>query len=46
VKPKVVRPLFFYKPEQLDKQLDLATKAYLQNKAEHNEAENTVALQR
>lgn len=37
-------PIAFYKPEQLDKQLDLATKAYLQGEAEYNEAENTVAL--
>ena len=37
-------PIAFYKPEQLDKQLGMATKAYLQGEAEYDEAENTVAL--
>ncbi len=37
-------PIAFYKPEQLDKQLDLATKVYLSGEAEYNEANNTVAL--
>lgn len=37
-------PIAFYKPEQLDKQLDVATKVYLSGEAEYNEANNTVAL--
>ncbi|MEJ7683935.1 MAG: DUF547 domain-containing protein [Segetibacter sp.] len=37
-------PIAFYKPEQIDRQLDMATKAYLHGEAEYNEAENTVAL--
>lgn len=37
-------PIAFYKPEQIDRQLDMATKAYLQREAEYNEAESTVAL--
>lgn len=37
-------PIAFYKPEQLDKQLDMATKAYLQSEAEYNESKNTVEL--
>lgn len=37
-------PIAFYSPEQLDKQLNMATKVYLQGEAEYNEKENTVAL--
>ena len=37
-------PIAFYKPEQLDKQLDMATKAYLQSEAEYKESINTVEL--
>ncbi|MDB5245856.1 MAG: hypothetical protein JWQ40_250 [Segetibacter sp.] len=37
-------PIAFYKPDQLNKQLDMATKVYLQGEAEYKEAENTVAL--
>jgi hypothetical protein len=37
-------PIAFYTPEQLDKQLDMATKVYLVGEAEYNEAENTMAL--
>jgi hypothetical protein len=37
-------PIAFYQPEQLERQLDLATKVYLQGEAEYNITENTVAL--
>jgi hypothetical protein len=37
-------PIAFYRPEDLDKQLDLATKAYLSNEAAYDEVSNTVAL--
>jgi hypothetical protein len=37
-------PIAFYSPQQLDKQLDMATKVYLQGEAEYDEAENVVAL--
>jgi hypothetical protein len=37
-------PIAFYKPEQLDQQLDMATKAYLQDEAKYYERDNTVAL--
>ncbi|MCY7422093.1 MAG: DUF547 domain-containing protein [Chitinophagaceae bacterium] len=37
-------PIAFYKPEQISKQLDLATKAYLQGDAVYKEKENEVAL--
>ena len=37
-------PIAFYSPEQLDKQLDMATKVYLQGETEYHEKENTVAL--
>ncbi len=37
-------PIAFYRPDQLDKQLDLATKAYLLVEAEYFEAENMVML--
>ena len=37
-------PIAFYKPEQLDKQLEVATKVYLSGEAAYNEADNTVAL--
>lgn len=37
-------PIAFYKPEQIDRQLNIATKACLDGEAEYNEAENTVAL--
>ena len=37
-------PIAFYKPETIDKQLDLATNAYLKGEAEYDEATNTVRL--
>jgi hypothetical protein len=37
-------PIAFYKPEQLDQQLDMATKAYLQGEAKYYERDNTVVL--
>ncbi len=37
-------PIAFYNPEQLDKQLDLATAAYLKGDAEYNKQENKVML--
>ena len=37
-------PIAFYRPEQLDKQLDMATKVYLEGEAEYNENENRVSL--
>ncbi|MCW3112810.1 MAG: hypothetical protein JWR18_1206 [Segetibacter sp.] len=37
-------PIAFYRPDQLDKQLDMATKVYLQGEVEFDEKENKVAL--
>ncbi|MBD0333148.1 MAG: DUF547 domain-containing protein [Chitinophagaceae bacterium] len=37
-------PIIFYKPEQLDKQLDMATQSYLEGEAEYNQADQTLAL--
>ena len=37
-------PIAFYKPENINKQLDLATKAYLQGEAEYDEASNVIKL--
>ena len=37
-------PIAFYKPENINQQLDLATKAYLRGEAEYDEATNTVQL--
>lgn len=37
-------PIAFYKPKQLDMQLDMATKACLLSEAEYNRSENTVKL--
>lgn len=37
-------PIAFYSPQQLDKQLDLATKAYLKGDAEYDSTTNTVSL--
>ena len=37
-------PIAFYKPENINQQLDLATKAYLRGEAEYDEASNTVKL--
>lgn len=37
-------PIAFYKPRQMDRQLEMATKPYLEGEAEYNEGENTVAL--
>ncbi|MDQ6813795.1 MAG: DUF547 domain-containing protein [Bacteroidota bacterium] len=37
-------PIAFYSPDQLNKQLNTATKVYLQGEAEYNEKENIVAL--
>lgn len=37
-------PIAFYKSENIDQQLDLATKAYLTSEAEYDEATNTVKL--
>ncbi|GAC1429717.1 MAG: hypothetical protein NVSMB7_06240 [Chitinophagaceae bacterium] len=37
-------PIAFYKPEQLDKQLDMATKVYLKGESEYKEEENRVCV--
>ena len=37
-------PIAFYNPEDIDKQLDLATAAYLNGEAIYNEKENTLGL--
>jgi thiol-disulfide isomerase/thioredoxin len=37
-------PIAFYKPETIDKQLDIATKAYLTAEAEYDKVANTVKL--
>ena len=37
-------PIAFYKPDKLNMQLDMATKAYLQGEAEYNEKTNTAVL--
>jgi hypothetical protein len=37
-------PIAFYKPENINQQLDVATKAYLRGEAEYDEATNTVKL--
>jgi hypothetical protein len=37
-------PIAFYSPDQLDKQLNTATKVYLKGESEYNEAQNTIAL--
>lgn len=37
-------PIAFYKSENIDQQLDLATKAFLRSEIEYNEAANTVKL--
>lgn len=37
-------PIAFYKPEQLDKQLDLATRTYLKNDAAYSSEKNQVEL--
>ncbi len=37
-------PIAFYKPENINQQLDLATKAYLRGEAAYDEATNTVTL--
>jgi hypothetical protein len=37
-------PIAFYKPEQLDKQLTMATRTYLTSEAEYDETKNIVAL--
>ncbi len=37
-------PIAFYQPHQIDKQLDLATQAYLAGDVKYDEAKNTVAL--
>lgn len=37
-------PIAFYKPENINQQLDLATKAYLRGEAVYDEAANTVNL--
>ena len=37
-------PIAFYKPEDINQQLDLATKAYLRSEAEYDETTNTVKL--
>ena len=37
-------PIAFYRPENINQQLDLATKAYLKGEAEYDEATNTVKL--
>ncbi|MCW3106022.1 MAG: hypothetical protein JWQ09_528 [Segetibacter sp.] len=37
-------PIAFYSPDRLDKQLDMATKVYLQGEVEYNEKDNCVAL--
>lgn len=35
-------PIAFYKPEQLNKQLDMATKVYLKGECEYKESENRI----
>lgn len=37
-------PIAFYTPQQLDRQLDMATKVYLQGEATYDEKNNVVAL--
>ena len=37
-------PIAFYKPETINQQLELATKAYLRGEAEYDETTNTVKL--
>lgn len=37
-------PIAFYKPETIDQQLDLATKAYLRSEVEYDESANSVKL--
>jgi len=37
-------PIAFYRPEQLDKQLDVATKTYLKGESEYNSSENSIYL--
>lgn len=37
-------PIAFYKPDQLNKQLDIATKVYLASETDYDEALNTIAL--
>ena len=37
-------PIAFYKPEQIDRQLDLATKVYLKNEVEFNSKDITVIV--
>ena len=37
-------PIAFYKPEQIDKQLDMATKTYLKGDAEYDSLKNIVSL--
>ncbi|OSZ80303.1 hypothetical protein CAP36_03365 [Chitinophagaceae bacterium IBVUCB2] len=39
-------PIAFYKSENIDQQLDLATKAFLTGEADYNESTNTVELPR
>lgn len=37
-------PIAFYKPEQIDKQLEIATKTYLKGEATYDPVENTVSV--
>jgi len=37
-------PIAFYRPFQLDKQLDMATKTYLKGESEYNSTENSIYL--
>lgn len=37
-------PIAFYKPEELNEQLDMAMKVYLQNETTYNQAKNIVEL--
>ena len=37
-------PIAFYKPEQIDKQLDIATRTYLKGDAEYDSIKNTVEV--
>lgn len=37
-------PIAFYRPEQLDKQLDMATKTFLKGESEYDTASNTIYL--
>lgn len=37
-------PIAFYRPEQLDKQLDVATKTFLKGESEYDSASNTIYL--